>query len=115
MEEVGCCGAYCASCKVYRSNTCRGCRIGYGDSGRDAAKAKCALKRCCMAKGFLSCADCTQTDGCEAFQQFFNHEGYKYKKYRESLDYIRKYGYEAFVTAADGWQNAYGRFPDMAK
>jgi hypothetical protein len=44
-------------------------------------------------------------------QAFHGHAGYKYGKYRQAFEYIRGYGYDAFLAIADGWENAYGRYP----
>jgi hypothetical protein len=41
-------------------------------------------------------------------QGFFEKNGYKYKKYRQSLEFIRKYGYSAFIEASRSWKCAYG-------
>ena len=43
-------------------------------------------------------------------QAFFGHKGYKYAKYRESLEFIRSHGCRAFMEAAANWKGAYGRF-----
>lgn len=50
VVEIGCCGAYCKTCKVYTVKACKGCKIGYENGERDVAKAKCSIKRCCMEK-----------------------------------------------------------------
>jgi hypothetical protein len=39
---------------------------------------------------------------------FFNKKGYKYRKYREAIEFIRAHGYPAFLTQADAWSGAYG-------
>ena len=114
VQEIGCCGAYCATCKAYLS-PCKGCKTGYGDGGRDIAKAKCAIKRCCMMKGFASCADCIEAVACKPLQAFHGHVGYKYGKYRQAIETIRNCGYDAFLAIADGWSNAYGRYPTDAE
>ena len=109
LEEIGCCGAYCATCKVYM-NPCKGCKTGYDGDERDITKAKCAIKRCCVARAFTSCADCLVSASCDTLQSFYGHKSYKYGKYRQAFDYIRRYGYAAFLDIADGWSNAYGRY-----
>jgi len=109
--EIGCCGAYCGTCKAYLS-PCKGCKTGYEAGGRDIAKAKCAIKRCCMSNGFSSCADCADAHSCDILQSFYNHKGYKYGKYRQATEYISRFGYDAFSRIAADWSNAYGRYPD---
>ena len=47
-EESGCCGAYCGTCREYR-NTCKGCKTGYLDGSRDLSRARCKMKKCCLA------------------------------------------------------------------
>lgn len=45
---------------------------------------------------------------CVTIQGFFAKNGYKYRKYRESLEFIRLHGYLPFITAARSWKRAYG-------
>ena len=33
-EEIGCCGAYCGTCREFEK-TCKGCKPGYLDGSRD--------------------------------------------------------------------------------
>lgn len=110
LQELGCCGAYCKTCKVYRQKLCAGCKIGYVEKTRDLSKAKCKIKICCITKEYGSCADCSQYGGCEVILAFHNHEGYKYGKYKQAVAYIRDNGYEAFFKIADNWDNAYGKY-----
>jgi len=106
---VGCCGAYCGACPPLKDKVCTGCRIGYDDGSRDIESARCAIKRCClMEKKVQTCADCSDYKECGTLQSFYAKKGYKYGKYRESLEFIREYGYPAFVTAAASWKRAYG-------
>lgn len=111
IEEIGCCGAYCGTCKVLKEGSCQGCKLGYADGSRDLAKAKCKIKVCCLKKQFDSCADCGEYDSCDIIQTFYLKNGYKYKKYKEALDFIRSNSYEAFIQIADGWTMQYGRYP----
>jgi len=108
--EIGCCGAYCRTCKVYTQNLCKGCKIGYDTGERDLSKAKCAMKVCCVRHGFASCADCEAYASCETLLAFYGHESYKYKKYKQATTYIRAHGYEAFLRQADRWNGAYGAY-----
>ena len=105
---IGCCGAYCKTCKVYREALCKGCKVGYDTKERDISKAKCAMKVCCIRRGLVSCADCAEYDACEILASFYGHDAYKYQKYRQATQYIRSHGYDAFLGAADCWSGAYG-------
>ncbi len=105
--EIGCCGAYCKTCREYRK-TCKGCKAGYAEGLRDLKKAKCKIKICCINKGQASCADCAGYDGCPTVRAFHNHPGYKYGKYQQSIMYIRTHGYAEFLKRAAGWVGAYG-------
>ena len=106
--EIGCCGAFCKTCRAYGA-ACKGCKTGYADGSRDLKRAKCAIKRCCMAKGMASCAECSDYDGCPTIQAFPRHPGYKYEKYRQAIAYIRAHGYGAFLARAANWTGAYGK------
>ena len=110
IEEIGCCGAYCGTCRVIKEGACRGCKLGYGNGERDLALAKCKMKVCCITKGYASCADCDDYSTCDILQGFLGKNGYKYKKYREALEFIRENGYDAFLEIADGWKNQYGKY-----
>ncbi len=108
--EIGCCGAYCKPCRALADGVCRGCKLGYDSGERDIAKAKCRIKVCCFRDKKLStCADCPELDSCAIMQEFFSKKGYKYKKYRQSLEYIRENGYARFIAAASEWKGPYGR------
>jgi hypothetical protein len=89
---------------------CLGCKLGYGSGGRDISKVKCKIKVCCMGRGYGSCADCSEYGSCETLQGFFAKNGYKYRKYKEALEYIRSHGYEKFLAVADGWKRAHGKY-----
>ena len=109
-EEIGCCGAYCKTCKVYKANLCKGCKIGYTDDSRDITRAKCKIKICCIKREYNSCAECNEYESCSILQDFFSKNGYKYKKYKEAIDYIVKYGYDEFLMIADKWKMQYGKY-----
>ncbi|MBN1533834.1 MAG: DUF3795 domain-containing protein [Spirochaetes bacterium] len=107
---LGCCGAYCKTCRAFGDGACRGCTIGYDDGSRDLSRARCVMKICCIGKGYVSCADCPDLGSCERLQAFFAKKGYKYGKYREALMFIRKHGYERFFSIANGWRMQYGKY-----
>lgn len=107
---VGCCGAYCKTCKQYTEGFCRGCKLGFDTGERDIGRARCAIKLCCFAeKGLATCADCPELDSCAVIGALYAKKGYKYKKYRQTLEFIGEHGYLEFIRLADGWKNAYGK------
>lgn len=110
IADVGCCGAYCGTCSVLKEKVCKGCKIGYENGERDISKAKCKIKICCMKNNHQSCADCKECNSCSTINDFYNKNGYKYGKYKQATDYIRKHGYEAFLEIADKWKNAHGKY-----
>lgn len=107
-REIGCCGAYCKTCREFLK-TCKGCKLGYADGSRGLSRAKCKMKKCCLEKGCNTCAECPEYDCCAALREFFGHSGYKYSRYRQTLVFIRANGYEAFMKAAEDWKCAYGK------
>lgn len=106
---LGCCGAYCRTCRAFLDSSCKGCKLGYADGSRNLVNAKCPMKVCCLGRGLETCADCPELHTCETMVGFFNKKGYKYRKYREAIEFIRTHGYPAFLTQADAWSGAYGR------
>ena len=111
--EIGCCGAYCRTCKVYNEKICKGCKLGYEECRRDINKSKCRIKLCCFKdKGFDTCIDCSEFAKCEIINEFYNKNGFKYKKYKEALEYIKENGYNEFIKKADSWKGAYGKLKD---
>ena len=106
---IGCCGACCGACPALKDATCKGCKLGYDNGRRDLKNARCAIKRCCLSERKLNtCADCPDYEGCRTIHEFFAKNGYKYRKYRESMEFIRQQGYPAFIEAARSWKRAYG-------
>ena len=106
---IGCCCAYCGTCPALKDNACKGCKLGYDEGKRDINAARCAIKRCCLiTKKLNTCADCPDYESCRTIQGLFEKNGYKYKKYRQSLEFIRHYGYSAFIAATGSWKRAYG-------
>jgi len=109
LPHIGCCGAFCGSCPCLADHSCNGCKLGYDEGKRDIRAARCAIKRCCfMDRKLGTCADCNDFPTCVTIQGFFAKNGYKYRKYRESLEFIRLHGYLPFITAARSWKRAYG-------
>ena len=110
IRFIGCCGAYCKTCGALREGACKGCKLGYDQGDRDISRAKCAMKVCCYREKRLeTCADCKEYLKCEIIRGFHAKKGYKYRKYRQSIEFIRKKGYPAFIRFADAWKGPYGR------
>ena len=109
-EKMGCCGAYCGTCKEKRKMICLGCKTGYSDGRRDLLKAKCKIKVCCIGRNFNSCSDCPDIDLCENLKKFFLKNGFKYKKYKEALEFIKNSGYDKFFEIAETWKAQYGKY-----
>ena len=111
--EIGCCGAYCRTCKSFKDKLCQGCKLGYEEGKRDINKTKCRIKVCCFKdKGLTTCADCEKLFVCSIINEFYSKNGYKYKKYKEAVEYIKEYGYDVFIKRADSWNGAYGKLKD---
>ena len=107
--EIGCCGAYCGTCKARKTNDCKGCKLGYAEGERDISRAKCKKKLCCFRdKGLQTCADCKEFDDCDTVQSWYA-KGYKYSRYKKALEYVREHGYEDFLKRAEKWSDASGR------
>lgn len=110
IRRIGCCGAHCGTCPPLFLGTCKGCKLGYSDGSRDIKDARCAIKLCCFgAKGLETCADCPDHGSCRTINGFFEKKGYKYGKYRQSLEYIHAHGYQLFLERTKDWKRAYGK------
>jgi hypothetical protein len=84
--------------------------MGYEDGERDINKARCQIKLCCFRdKRLESCADCDDYLECNIIQEFHGKNGYKYRKYRQSIEFIRVKGYAKFISIADTWKGPYGK------
>ena len=94
----------------------QGLQTGICSGGRDVEKIRCRIKACCFRyKKLETCADCDDYDGCATLRGLYTKNGYKYKKYMESADYIRANGYAQFLKAAGKWKCAYGKLPVKEK
>ncbi len=107
---IGCCGAYCKTCKPFIENYCKGCKLGFDTGGRDINKAKCRIKLCCFRdRKFDTCADCSDFASCRIIDNFHDKSVYKYKKYKQAIEFIKKNGYPKFTKLAKKWKGAYGK------
>ena len=110
IEDIGCCGAFCGTCKVKTQKICEGCKNGYINNERDIQKAKCKIKKCCLLKGIQTCADCTEMKDCKISNEFYAKNGYKYEKYKKAIYYIMENGYQRFLVISSTWKNQYGKY-----
>lgn len=106
---IGCCGAYCKTCKAFVNGSCKGCKIGYESGDRDLSKAKCKIKICCLNKNFESCADCKQFSDCDIFNTRFKIGTSDNRKCQESLNFIKNEGYDKFLLKVKKWKNHVGK------
>jgi hypothetical protein len=112
IREIGCCGAYCKTCRAYTPDgICRGCKLGYADGERDINRSRCAIKLCCFRDRMLeTCADCKDYPECHTVQSLHRRPGYKYGKYRQAILFIRENGYAKFLAIADAWKGPHGKY-----
>ncbi len=112
--EIGCCCAYCGTCSELMEGRCAGCRLGYNTGERALSRARCRMKVCCIKTLGIehTCADCSEYLSCSTLKDFHAKKGYKYKKYRESAEFIRSHGYESFLQIAEKWKGPYGKLTD---
>jgi len=110
VRHIGCCGAYCRTCRELVGGHCRGCKLGYESGERDINRAKCKIKVCCFKERKLeTCADCPDYPSCEVIRGFHDKNGHKYRKYKQAMDFIRENGYDEFLRLANKWKGPYGR------
>ena len=107
--KIGCCGAYCKTCRELIGKNCRGCKLGYETGARDINRAKCKIKLCCFRdRNLETCADCSDYGSCKILNDWYS-KGYKYSKYKQSIEFIRNKGYAKFIKAAAKWRGPYGK------
>lgn len=103
---IGCCGAYCKTCKPFIVGYCKGCKLGYDTGKRDINRAKCKIKLCCFKdKKFNTCADCSDFP-CEILKSFY---GKGRKRYEKSIVFIKEKGYSKFIKLANEWNDSCGK------
>jgi hypothetical protein len=110
VRYVGCCGAYCRTCRALAEGSCKGCKLGYDEGVRVIDHARCAMKLCCFRdRNYETCADCPDFATCTIISGFFVKNGYKYRKYQQSLEFISKHGYPEFLRRSERWKGPYGK------
>jgi len=68
------------------------------------------MKVCCFREKQLeTCADCPEYLKCEIIRCFHSKKGFKYKKYKQSIEFIRENRYLTFIKFADEWNGPYGK------
>ena len=113
VKYIGCCGAYCRTCRAFMEGFCKGCKLGYENGKRNIDNARCKIKLCCFReRKFETCADCADFNSCMIISRLYEKKGYKYRKYKESIEFIRKEGYAAFFKSADLWKGPYGKLKE---
>lgn len=111
VKYIGCCGAYCKTCRAFVNGHCQGCRLGYENGARSIDRVKCKMKLCCFRdRGLETCADCPDYAMCPIIQDFHSKNGDKYSKYQQAIEFIRSHGYGEFIKVADEWKGASGKF-----
>lgn len=84
--------------------------MGYDSGERDINKVRCKIKVCCFREKKLeTCADCTDFHICGILRDFYCKKGYKYSKYKQSIEFIIEKGYEEFLKSAGKWNGPYGK------
>jgi len=113
VKYIGCCGAYCMTCRPFTEGFCKGCKLGYENKKRSIDNARCKIKLCCFRdRKFETCADCAYFDSCILISSLYDKNGFKYKKYKQNNEFIRKNGYSAFFKSADTWKGPYGKLKE---
>ena len=67
------------------------------------------MKVCCIKRNLETCADCVDYGSCGILKNFYGKNGYKYAKYKQATEFIRKNGYVKFLETAKSWKSAYGK------
>ena len=75
-------------------------------------KLNAKMKKCCISKQLVSCADCQELNSCSIIQEFYKKNGYKYKKYKQAIDYIQSNGYPLFLKQTEKWTMQYGKYEE---
>lgn len=68
------------------------------------------MKVCCVSKEYNSCAECNEYETCHVLNEFYNKNGYKYSKYKQASQFIKKNGNDKFIEVAEKWKCAFGKY-----
>ena len=104
-KMIAACGLYCGACKKYRMGKCQGCNTSGIDNpglGRPLNKwpQRCKIRKCCMEKGFHTCAECEiDVKECRLYNNFVSKVfAFVFRSDRPAcIRYIRKNGEQAFA------------------
>ena len=104
-KNIAACGLYCGACKKYRMGKCQGCNTSGIDNpglGRPLNKwpQRCKIRKCCMEKGFHTCAECEiDVKECRLYNNFVSKVfAFVFHSDRPAcIHYIRENGEQAFA------------------
>ena len=92
-RHIGCCGAYCKTCRTFNEGLCTGCKMGFVSKNSDIDETECPIEVCCFKEKKLeTCADCKDFSECKMISDFHSKKGYKYKKLKQAIEFINKNG-----------------------
>lgn len=94
-ENIAYCGLYCEACGKYSKGKCPGC-------AKNEKATWCGVRKCCMTKGYKSCAECRTYSDVHECKEFHNPIsrviGFVFRSDRRGcIEYIKKNGYESFA------------------
>jgi hypothetical protein len=108
-EYIGCCGAYCKTCRSFIREKCNGCKIGFDTKERNINMSRCKVKLCCFRDyKFDTCADCTKLNSCNIMEKWYKKNGGKYSMYKKLLEFIKDTGYSKYISIANNWKREFG-------
>ena len=61
-------------------------------------------------KNLSSYAEYCEVERCQTLNEFYDKNGYKYKKYKEAVYFIREEWDNNFLGIADNWTIQYGKY-----
>ncbi len=90
--RVAMCGLFCGNCGKFQKGCCQGCLV-------EAGFSRCGIRACVLEKGYLTCAECDELEGCKTLNNFISRL-FKliFRNDRNAnLRLIRDEGMEAFI------------------
>ena len=94
-NKIAFCGLYCGACKKYLNEKCPGC-------AENKKAGWCQIRKCCLEKEILSCADCDvciTPEKCKKFNNIISKIfGFIFNSNRPAcIALIKEKGYEAYA------------------
>jgi len=92
-KNIAACGLYCGACRKFLSGKCPGCI-------KNEQAEWCKIRRCCIDKGFSTCAECgCDVRKCRTYSNFIGKVfAVLFKSDRPAcIDYIRQHGMEEYA------------------